>query len=986
MFAEPAPRLFALPPGADFPAQLVAGLRQRLADHPPEAMARVTLYVNTTRMQRRITALFAAQGAGFLPRIRLVTDLDAALPTSGLQPPVSPLRQRLILAQLVERLLEREPDLAPRSALYDLADSLATLMDEMQGEGVSPDAIAALDVANHSAHWARTRAFMAIVSQLLNDVGQAGNQTRQRLLVQMIAERWAVAPPQNPVIVAGSTGSRGTTALFMQAVARLPQGAIVLPGYDFDQPEPVWHGLGDAMTAEDHPQFRFFRLMKMLDAAPTDIKRWVADDAPCPARNRLVSLSLRPAPVTDQWLTEGKTLTDLATACRDLTLIEAANPRAEAAAIALILRQAAEDGTTAALISPDRGLTRQVTSALDHWGILPDDSAGRPLALSAPGRFLRHVLRLFDARMTAESLLILLKHPLTASGKVGLADGSANRGEHLLFTRNLELDLRRKGPAFPTGADLVRWAETQKNTGVLPWAKWLAETLEGVLQPSVKLPLAAHVTRHRKVAEMLARGPSDSAITSELWEKEAGIAALAVMEELASEAEHGGMMSAADYLHLVEALLNRGEVREAVQSHPRIMIWGTLEARVQGAELVILGGLTDGIWPQLPPPDPWMNRQMRLAAGLLLPERRIGLSAHDYQQAIAAPRVVISRAARNADAETVPSRWLNRLTNLLGGLPAQGGPEALAGMRARGDEWLALAAASERPDPIMASAHRPAPRPPVAARPQRLAVTGIKTLLRDPYAIYARHILRLFRLNPLRPSPDALLRGSVLHQVLEDFTRNRPDSESLHEAHARLLTVAQTVLVAEVPWPAARALWLSRIRRAASFFLSVEEDLGGTPVVIEKQGAVDLTGVPFTLTARPDRIDLLPDGRVHIFDYKTGSPPSAAQQELFDKQLVLEAAMAERGAFTPIGPGEVAGFTYVGLGTSPKTMTTAPDTAMLDTVWAELHHLVREYLSPDRGYASRRAMHGERFPGDYDHLARFGEWEMTDAPKPEDVT
>ncbi|WP_050527103.1 double-strand break repair protein AddB [Pseudorhodobacter aquimaris] len=980
MFPDGGSRIFALPSGADFPALLVAGLKQRMADAPPEAMARVTLYVNTTRMQRRIVSLFAQQGAAFLPRIRLVTDLASALPTAGLGPAVSPLRQRLVLAQLIEGLLKQQPDLAPRSALYDLADSLATLLDEMQGEGVSPETIASLDVANHSAHWARTREFMAIVVQLLEQLGQPDSQTRQRILAEAITTAWQDNPPRDPVIVAGSTGSRGTTALFMRAVAKLPQGAIVLPGFDFDLPDPVWEGLSDALTAEDHPQYRFFKLMQMFGISPADITPWEATPAPSPSRNALISLSLRPAPVTDQWLTEGQNLKDLPEACADMTLIEAPTPRSEAMAIALILRKAAEDGVTAALISPDRGLTRQVTAALDRWGILPDDSAGRPLALSAPGRYLRHILRLFEDRMTSEALLILLKHPLTASGKGEEID----RGDHLLFTRNLELKLRRYGPAFPTGADLIAWAAAEKNPKTLPWATWLARNLDD-LQNTGTLALVDHVARHRQLAEALACGPD--AQNSALWEKEAGIEALAKMNELASEAAYGGVMTSADYRHLFEAILNKGEVREAVQAHPRIMIWGTIEARVQGAELVILGGLNDGIWPQSPPPDPWMNRAMRMEAGLLLPERRIGLSAHDYQQAVAAPRVVISRAVRNADAETVASRWVNRLTNLLHGLPDQGGQRALAEMRARGQEWLSLATAAEQPSPIAPSAPRPAPRPPVAARPAKLAVTGIKTLLRDPYAIYARHILRLFKLNPLRPSPDALLRGSVLHMVLENFTRSRPEAETRDAARTRLLAIAETVLTQEVPWPAARALWLSRLNRAADFFLGVEERMGGTPVLIEEQGAAPLTGLPFTLTAKPDRIDAMPDGRVHIFDYKTGAPPTQKQQEYYDKQLLLEAAMATRGAFTALdGPREVAGITYIGLGSSPKQDSSTPDEAMLDKVWEELHLLIAEYMDPERGYVSRRAMHEERFPGDYDHLARYGEWEMTDDPKPEDVT
>lgn len=966
--------VFALPPGVDFPAALVAGLRARLTGQPPEAMARVTLYLNTQRMRRRVSDLFAASGAGFLPRLRLVTDLgqDAAFADLPAAPP--PLRLRLQLSQLVAGLLGAQPDLAPRAALYDLSDSLADLMGEMQGEGVAPATVAALDVSDHSAHWRRTQQFLGIIAPFFDGPAPPDAEARQRRVVERLAAQWALHPPLDPMIIAGSTGSRGTTALLMQAVARLPQGALVLPGFDPDLSPAIWGALDDALSAEDHPQYRFRKLMTALYLSPADITPWHAANAANPARNRLISLSLRPAPVTDQWLTEGKLLPDLTAATAEMTLIEAPSPRAEALAIALILRQVAESGRTAALITPDRNLTRQVTAALDRWAIRPDDSAGRPLGLSAPGRLLRHVSRLFGQRLRADGLLTLLKHPLTATG--------ADRGRHLRWTRELELKLRRNGPPFPTGADLIAWAATQTDPEALLWAGELARALEGVDEVTTR-PLAEHVAHHRALTEAFARGTGDSAGT--LWQEPAGEAALALIEELIAEASHGGALSPADYTNLFDALLTRGEVRDPVQPHPRIMIWGTLEARVQGADLVILGGLNDGTWPKLPPPDPWLNRKMRLDAGLLLPERRIGLAAHDYQQAIAAPEVILTRAHRNADAETVPSRWVNRLVNLLGGLPAQHGPQALAAMRARGQHWLALAEALERPEVQVAPARRPSPRPPVAARPATLAVTGIRTLIRDPYAIYARHILRLYPLDPLRPGPDARLRGQVLHLILERFIKDRPMAEDLPAARARLLATAATVMAEEAPWPAARALWQARMERAAGFFLRAEAARGGTPVVLEERGRAPLGTLPFILTARPDRIDVLPEGRIHILDYKTGAPPTKKQQAQFDKQLLLEAAMVAKGAFGPNLPTDVARISYIGLGATPKIEETEITPDLIGTVWQDLHALIGRYLSRAQGYASRRAVFEDRFPGDYDHLARYGEWQMTDRPEPQDV-
>ncbi|GGH55531.1 double-strand break repair protein AddB [Frigidibacter albus] len=972
------PRLFALPCGADFPAALVDGMIARMAGQPPEAMARVTLYLNTHRMLRRVREVFGARGARLLPRLRLVTDLGRD-PLAGLPPAIPPLRRRLELAQLVAVLVARQPDFAPGTATYDLADSLATLMDEMQGEGVDPAALERLDIADHAAHWQRALAFIRIVARYFDGSEAPDPEARQRKVAEALVQAWAEAPPSGPVIAAGSTGSRGATSLFLQAVARLPQGAVVLPGFDFDLPEAVWTALDDGIfPAEDHPQYRFWTLTRALDLTPRDVARWSEAQAPSDARNRLVSLALRPAPVTDQWLTEGARLADLAGATAGLTLIEAPNPRTEALAIALRLRQAAEDGTRAALVTPDRLLGRRVAAALDRWGILADESAGQPLVLSPPGRFLRHVAALVGQKLTVEALLTLLKHPLTCTG-------GDTRGPHLLFTRELELHLRRHGPAFPGAADLAKWAAKGPEDGREAWTQWLGETLCGLEALTGERPLLACIETLLVRAEALAAGPGGS--PKPLWAEAAGREAARIMGELQREAPHGGSFTPHDFADLLATLLQAGSVRTPDAPHPLIAIWGTLEARVQGADLVILGGLTDGVWPELPPPDPWLSRKMRAEAGLLLPERRVGLAAHDFQQAVAARDVVLSRALRDAEAETVPSRWLNRLTNLLNGLAAQGGPQALAAMQARGAALIADALRLEAPEAPAPRAHRPAPRPPLAHRPRELAVTGIRTLIRDPYAIYARHILRLRPLDPIGAAPDARLRGQALHLIVERFIRQRPAGETPEAAAARLLAVADAVLTEEIPWPSARRLWRARLARVAPRFLAAEAGRAarGAPMLIEKTGSVTLQTLGFTLTARPDRIDLLEDGRVHIYDYKTGEPPSLKMQEHFEKQLLLEAAMAERGAFAALGPREVEAVTYIGLGTGAKLVTNPLEDDILGKTWSGLHRLIGGYLLEGRGYTARRAMFEQRDVSDYDHLSRYGEWELNEAATPERV-
>lgn len=970
------PRIYGLAPGVDFPKALIHGLLDRHTGQPPEALAHVHLIVNTRRMARRIRTLFDNGPARLLPRIGLVTDLGNHWHPTRLPDPVPSLRRRLELIQLISALLDRQPDIAPRTALYDLADSLAALMDEMHGEGVDPDAIDALDITDQSGHWDRIKSFLGIVRHYFDGAQrQPDVETRQRMMVEHLIGEWRDAPPHHPVIIAGSTGSRGATRLLMEAVSKLPQGAVVLPGFDFDMPGAVWQAMDERLLSEDHPQYRFQDLLTQLGLTPDNVAEWTDAPPPNTARNRVLSLALRPAPVTDQWRRDGPSLTGINDAMRDVTLLEAPGTRTEALAIAMRLRQAAEDGQTAALITPDRMLTRQVTAALDRWNIIPDDSAGIPLHLSPPGRFLRHVADLFRTRLSAETLLTILKHPLTHSGR--------ERGPHLRLTHELELHLRHNGPPYPSETDLKAWAVGRRDAFAPAWVEWLCSCL--IVQDSTaEIPLETRVDLHLTLAERIAQGCQETG-SGALWRDTAGQEARKAADALREEAPHGGTMVADDYARLFHAVLAQEELRNPDAPHPHIRIWGTLEARVQGADLLILAGLNEGSWPAMPNPDPWLNRALRNQAGLLLPERRIGLQAHDFQQAASAREVWLTRSIRSDDAETVASRWLNRLQNLLSGLPDQEGVQALHEMRARGELWLSRARRFEQPESTPA-APRPAPAPPAETRPKRLSVTEIKRLVRDPYAIYAKHVLRLKPLDPLMKVPDALLRGIVLHEVLEGFIRDTIADPACCSREC-LIRKTEAILAQSVPWAETRALWLARIERVADWLVDTEMTRRSLarPVDFETFGSAELADPEFTLTAKADRIDRDSAGHLHIYDYKTGAPPSQDEQTHFDKQLLLEAAIAERAGFGDLGPAPVARAVFIGLGGDGKEVSAPLGDEPPEKVWQEFRELIAAYADESRGYMARRAPHSTRDHGDYDQLARFGEWDITDTPTKESV-
>lgn len=981
-----APRVYGLPCGVRFPFALKDGLLERLKFQSPDALARVEIFVNSSRMRKDLKLAFDDGQTHFLPKIRLITDLGADISARAVPTGVSGLRRRLELSQLIARFLDQEPDFAARSTIYDLADSLAGLLAEMHDEGVSPADLDAINIEDTSGHWTRARRFMALISDFFDPTQDQPPmpEARLRMVVDLLCQNWDIAPPSHPIIVAGSTGSRGTTSEFMKRVANLPQGAVVLPGVDFGISRETWDKI-DESGAYEHPQARFSNFAKKVGISPRSIENWATSIDENSTRNKLISLALRPAPVTDQWMTEGPNFQNVAAACDDLTLIEAPDARSEAVSIALALRKAANDGQKAALITPDRALARHVTAVLDRWDIAPDDSAGIPLNQTPPGRLLRHVTASLGHATSSEELLVLLKHPLVALGE---RDGESLRGFHLLWTRNLEQQLRRYGPAFPTRNDLLAWAEKPSENGVIDvdlvaWAQWVATLIERLTDTQTS-HLSDHLNHVIEVSEAFVCGPN-SVDSSALWTKSAGREALRVVTELQSEAAHGGHMTTHEFASLFNAIIGRGLARDPSPKHPDIMIWGTLEARAQGADVVILGGLNETVWPGSAAPDPWFSRDMRKQAGLLPPEQQIGLAAHDFQQAIGAHTVILARAKRNAEAETVASRWVIRLTNLLAGMSAEGA-EALARMRARGDVFVGMARVLEKPEFSVPTASRPSPRPPYEARPRQLSVTRIETLVRDPYQIYASRVLRLNKLNPLTQSADPRDRGTAFHKIMEEFVAHTRE-ESPSEAAARLIATAEHVLEDTVLWPAARRIWLGRLKKIALPLVmrEAENRTKGTPIATEIKGGYHFKDIDFSLTCEADRIDQTVGGDYIIYDYKTGSPPTKKQTETLNMQLHLEAMMLENGGFSGLHTGRVFEIAYLGLDGNTKQTRLPVAPGDTQKTHDRFTALIQNYDDPEQGYTSRRIVQSVSFTGDFDHLARVGEWSDSDAPCPEDV-
>ena len=962
-------RVFGIEPGTDFAESLVDGLLQRLAGAPPDALARVTIFTNNRRSERRLEEVFNARSVGFLPVIRVVTDPanDPTLPLA-LGPEESGFSRQLSLFRLVRQLLTARPELAPASSAFGLAGSLLSLLDELQGAGLRPDALETLDGLDVPQHWQTSAAFLALLKDLWPERDEEramGTEARQRAAIDALEQKWAAKPP-GPVLVAGSTGSRPNTARLMAAVLKLPQGGVVLPGYDRYLNRRSVSALKSPRRPEErdtaeHPQAVLVRLLETLGLDHGEVQVWGRPSGDA-ARARLISLALRPAPVTDDWRHEGrKDVPDPAAATAGLARLTAPNGRMEAAAIATALRDALEAGQRAVLVTPDATLSRRVTAFLARWGLQPDDSAGRPLHLTPPGILAMQTLDILktDGLLGTAALTALLKHPLVAAG-----DG---RGAHLRTLRSLERKaLRQVGPTV--SLDTLRNAETG------PWLDWLGAALTPLLQAEATLPLGTWLKAHRETLEALVAGPD--AAPDPLYEEEAGKAFSKLFSTAEADAETTPVtLSLGEYRDMIRSLLTAEQARlESFIADPRIAIWGQLEARVQTADLVVLAGLNEGTWPRSPAADPWLSRPMRRHLGLTSPDQVVGLSAHDFQTAIANRTVILSRSERTGDSPSVQSRWLTRLENLLKGL-GDDGETAWEEMATRGDAWLQQAHALDAPDQTVQPEPRPAPAPPLDARPTETSVTEVEKLVRDPYAVYAHRVLNLRPLDDIGRLPDARDRGTAFHKVFEAFVKATEDGLP-EDAEAVFREATERALGATIPWPAERRLWQAKLLRMAGRFLEAEalRRDGVTRHLTEIPGEVEIDlPAPMTLRAKPDRIDCRPDGAV-IYDYKS-AVPTGEQRKFYDVQLALEGAMLLHGAFSDAGT-RLAGLDLLSIAepskASPVEVDTIPETLL------RLKEVLSHYQAAENGYPAmlfERSGQRGKIPGDYDHLARRGEWD-----------
>lgn len=1032
---RPAPRVFTIPPGAPFletfarrllEGEVAPGYSHALG---PLGIADATIYVPTRRAARALAQeLTKALGAptALLPRILplggledsetelLFAEPDGDALSPDAPPAIGAVARRMLLARLILQWarsvrgaiirvgddgdFETDPSepllvgASPANA-WVLSRDLAALIDEMIIEDIAWTRLDALPLEDYDRYWGVTLRFLDIAMrvwpEMLADLGLVDAAARQKLLIGAQAARIA-AGDGGPVIAIGSTGTNAATARLLAAIARTPRGAVVLPGLD-----QTLDAASFALIAGDdphearagHPQAALARLLGVLGLGRDEVTSLAELPEPLALRARFVSEALRPAETSDLWrgFVAAQPHGAIARALEGIDLIEAGDEREEALALAVCLREALETpGRTAALITPDRDLARRVQSELLRWGVEIDDSGGAPLSKSPYGALAQLVVHA-GVDLSPQHVVALLSSRLV---RLGLPRGEVARLRGAVETGALRGVLPQGALRYPSALvaaarEAARGPRAHSARKAIVADDWTAiddllNRLVVALAPLAKLgaeaPLPRWLAAHRAaLGHLLADEDGAAAFVGEDGQRLA-----ALFDELDAAADPALVFDAGDYALFFDGLATQAMLRGPRQPHPRLKILGLLEARLMPADLVLLGGLDEATWPPQTRADAFLNRAMRHELGLSPPEKRIGRTAHDFTQALGAPRVVLSRARKRQRAPTVPSRFLQRMAALAG--------DDWRACARRGETWLDLARALDKPA-VVPPIRQPEPKPPLALRPTRLSVTRIETLRRDPYAIHAEYILKLKPLDPLGAEIGAADFGNAFHALLADFVGRHPSGPLPLDARARIVAQAREAFApflrdadfAALRWPGVEAaidFWLGFETRRRAEIADIHVEISGRLTLRLADGS------DFTLTAQADRIEKLKSGDYAVLDYKTGAAPSKAVVRVgFAPQLTLEAAMIERGAFPAIPEGaRVAEAVYVklmGAGGGDEIDLTWKDASFAD-VSAEHFTQLGTYLSwfrdPANGYRARPfPQYAQRY-SDYDHLARVMEW------------
>ena len=984
-----AVHVLTVPFGADL-CDATASYILSHAGNDPLAATKTTLLLPNNRAVKSMTEAFVRKASPglLLPKMAAVGDfsLDEALgsmldPVSDndpIWPVITPASRIVLLADLVTKYRPDGKSISSAETLR-LARKFAEMIDELEIEQIGFEQLNTLDLNPDLAdHWRKSFDQISdIIPAYRSELAKRklmGPAERRNVLLGMLEHRLRDTPPSSPIIAAGITTSAVAVTNVLRRISRMPNGIVILPGVDLGMQEKDWEALSfkanengelhARRNVEVHPQFHLKLLLDRMGISRNEVEQ-IPNTSPSNFSKTISDIFCLPEQST-KWRELPADRKQLS----NVTLVEADDSAQEAKVIAVCVRRRLEHAEQRiAVLTPDREIAGRVAAQLRRWGIFVDDSAGRPLSEVPEGALILAIAKAMARRFAATNILEIAKHPLVTLG--------SDRLEWLTGARNLDKRLRGVAGGFGLNWISKKLAADDADDNALSlWWSGYSEILQ-TLDKGPKVDLATILVAIQEVADRLTAG--------QIWKGAGGRELARIWSEILECDLSNIIISDKSAIPAILAELFSGSVvRPPYGGHPRVAIYGLLEARLQQADLVICAGLNEKTWPQIAQPDPWLAPAIRRHLGMATLDRNIGLSAHDLATALGAKDVVLTRARRDRSGPTVASRFLLRIKALLGS------------QLRRDDEDQSLASQLDLPEETQPFASRPKPLPSLDQRRVKISITDFDQLKSDPYSFYAKKILRLLSLDPVDADPDHKWRGILVHDILEKWFKDDRCSPQ------RLIARAEDLLKNGALDPILRALWQPRVADGLQWIANetqrIRDEQGRQLLIAEERGQIELRGV--TITGRADRIDALADGSLVIIDYKTGGPPKAKQINAgYAMQLGLVGLMAERGAIKGVR-GSALSFEYWSLGKDPKrgafgyvTSATAVKASdkkkaadeFVTFITAQAEEAIDTWILGANPFTAKLHPEYSNY-ADYDHLMRLQEWDgrqsIADVAKP----
>ena len=1033
--------VFLMSPSRSFIDALAAGiLEETQGDHL--GRARLRIFVPNRRSGRMLEEAFLREADGqpvLLPRISPVGDIEEHEPSSlsfasmdGTPLPlaIDPFERRLLLWNLVSRFLEFAPQFSGqvdasqdaadsaggqghRVTSLRLADALGALLDDTYRYDVDLAGLADLAPEDLSEHWQVVLTFLQILrepwSAILAERGVLDPVDRQMRTIRAVAKAWAAKPPPFPIVAVGSSGAIPATAELLEVIAACPQGRVVI------------QGMGEGFIASEeigslilndpiHPHYHLAHLLGRVKGVK--IAQWPRtvsereDQAQALRREKLLGWAFLPAKATHQWVDAFLESKDF----EGLTRIDCRDPDEEALLISLLLRETLEEpDRTALVVTADTGLARRISAQMARYGVQMDDSTGSPLSATRPAMFFRLIARTIETRLGRIELLDLIKHPFFRWGMTGQEAES--------FAWAVDLALRGNRPDSDPVVFEASLDESKKLNDVQRnHFRRLRDLLLAFGRDASGANFLEEVRLLTELAEELAEGPERPASES-LYGGSDGRAVHAVLSELMESqrsldlpdpSKNGGHTGLAD---LISELFAMRTIHRTGERHQRIRILEPNEARLLRADRVIIAGLDEGRFPTEAPVWPFLSREMGRGLGLPPAEAQIGIQARDFFFHASARDCFLTRSACVGGKNTRPSRFLVRLDALARRVGVPFGDDERARSR---KAWLQMLERQTKApaDSSTVSLTGPVVAPPSLnprqeRRPNCWSFTEVKRLRDDPYSVYARRVLGLYPLDSLEEETLAWQFGTLVHDAIEKACREwlggnasgvikvrEDDSFDQAKLERALRNRILAAIEREEPSLWHSGIWRNRARRIAKEFPALFLTLLGEASVLSfehslsRSQAFELRGDGdgdenhgVKIYGSADLLVRLKDGTTRVIDFKTGVGPKQKEIESGeDPQLLLEAALADAGAFGPEFAGPANSMQIWRL---DHELDHERETKISCDVFMEAGQrapIVQDILAFLRSYQEEGTCFSAEFlvnlthSSDYELLARKGEW------------